>query len=51
MVSAGMNQSNLNNYWGYGAVMVVVAIVVIITSGTKDLSRKWGKVVHQPSLR
>jgi membrane protease YdiL (CAAX protease family) len=51
MVSAGIDQSNLNNYWGYGAVMVVVAIIIIITNGTKELSRKWRKVVHQPSLR
>jgi membrane protease YdiL (CAAX protease family) len=51
MVSAGINQNNLNNYWGYGAVMVVVAIIIIITNGTKDLSRKWRKVVHQPPLR
>ena len=51
MVSAGIDQSNLSNYWGYGAVMVVVAIIIIITNGTKDLSHKWRKVVHQPSLR
>jgi hypothetical protein len=31
--------------------MVVVAVAIVITNGTKDLSRKWGKVVHQPSLR
>jgi membrane protease YdiL (CAAX protease family) len=51
MVSAGIDQSNLNNYWGYGAVMVVAATIIIITNGTQDPSCKWRKVVHQPSLR
>jgi hypothetical protein len=50
MVSAGIDPSNLDNYWGYGAVIVAVAIIIVITNG-KDLSRKWRKVVHQPSLR
>ena len=50
MMSTGIDPSNLNNYWGYGAVMVVTAIVIVITTGPKDLSRRCKRVVYQPSL-
>ena len=50
MMSAGINPNNLDNYWGYGAVMVVAAITIILTNGTQDLSRKRERIVHQPSL-
>jgi membrane protease YdiL (CAAX protease family) len=50
MLSTGINPGNLDNYWGYGAVIVVAAIIIIITNGTKDLSRNYRRVVHKPSL-
>jgi len=46
MVSAGIDPSNLDNYWGYGAVLVVVAIIIAITTGAKNLSRKRARIVH-----
>jgi membrane protease YdiL (CAAX protease family) len=49
MLSAGINPSNLNNYWGYGTVMVVVASIIVITTGSQNLSRKHRRIVH-PSL-
>jgi membrane protease YdiL (CAAX protease family) len=49
MPSAGINPSNLNNYWGYGTVMVVIASIIVITTGSQNLSRKHRRIVH-PSL-
>jgi membrane protease YdiL (CAAX protease family) len=49
MLRTGINPSNLDNYWGYGAVMVVTAIVVVITNGSQNLSRKHARIVHNPS--
>ena len=50
MLSTGINPSNLDNYWGYGAVMVVIAIIIVITTGSQNLSRKRIRIVHQSSL-
>jgi hypothetical protein len=50
MLSAGINPSNLDNYWGYGAVMVVMAIIIVITTGANNLSRKCIRIVHQSPL-
>ena len=49
MLSAGINPSNLDNYWGYGAVMVLIAIIIVIMTGSQNLSRKRKRIVHQPS--
>jgi membrane protease YdiL (CAAX protease family) len=46
MLSAGIDPSNLDNYWGYGVVMVAVVIIIVITTGVKNLSRKCTRVVH-----
>ena len=46
MLSTGISPSNLDNYWGYGAVMVVVASIIVITTGAKNLSRKCNRIVH-----
>jgi hypothetical protein len=51
MLSAGIDPSNLDNYWGYGAVMVLMATVIVITTGSKNLSRQGKRIVHQPSMR
>ena len=50
MLSTGINPSNLDNYWGYGAVMVVIAAIIVITTGSQNLSRKRIRIVHQSSL-
>jgi membrane protease YdiL (CAAX protease family) len=50
MVNTGISPGNLDNYWGYAALMVVAAIIIIFTTGTRDLSRNYRRVVHQPLL-
>jgi membrane protease YdiL (CAAX protease family) len=47
MVSTGINQNNLNNYWGYGMVMVLTALIILIITGSQNLSRKHKRIVHQ----
>jgi uncharacterized membrane protein len=49
MLRAGISPNNLDNYWGYGAVMVLVAIIVVTITGSQNLSRKHKRIVHQPS--
>jgi membrane protease YdiL (CAAX protease family) len=51
MLKTGINPRSLDNYWGYGAIMVVAAIIIVITTGSKNLSRKHERVAHQPSQR
>ena len=50
MLSAGIDPRNLDNYWGYGAFMLVIATIIVITTGPKNLSRKRARIVHQSSL-
>jgi membrane protease YdiL (CAAX protease family) len=50
MMSAGIDPNNLDNYWGYGAVMVAIAILIVVTTGSRNLSRKRTRIVHRPSL-
>lgn len=49
MMRTGMNPSNLDNYWGYGAVLIVFAILIVITTGTQNLSRKHLRIMHRAS--
>jgi hypothetical protein len=49
MMSSGINPKNLDNYWGYAAIMMLVAIIIVITSGAKNLSRAHKRIVHQRS--
>lgn len=46
MLSTGINPGNLDNYWGYGAVMVVIAAIIVLTNGSQNLSRKYERIVH-----
>jgi membrane protease YdiL (CAAX protease family) len=46
MLSAGINPNNINNYWGYGTVMVMIATIIVITTGWQNLSRKYKRIVH-----
>ena len=50
MVRAGINPNNLDNYWGYGAVMILIAIMIIIRTGSRNLSSKHNRIVHQPTV-
>lgn len=47
MLNTGINPRNLDNYWGYGAIMVVIAIIIVITTGVENLSRKHMRIVHE----
>jgi membrane protease YdiL (CAAX protease family) len=49
MMSTGINPSNLDNYWGYCAVMIVVATIIVITNGSQNLSRKHMRIIHRSS--
>jgi uncharacterized protein len=50
MLSAGIDQNNLDNYWGYGAVLLISAILIVIMSGGQNLSRQHNRIIHQPGL-
>lgn len=47
MVRFGIDPNNLDNYWGYGGLLVLAAMAVILREGPKDLSRKYHRVVHE----
>jgi membrane protease YdiL (CAAX protease family) len=49
MISTGISPDNLDNYWGYGAVMVLIAFIIVILTGSQNLSRKGKRIAHQPS--
>jgi len=49
MMSSGIDPGTLDNYWGYGAVLVVTAAFIVIATGPQNLSRKYKRIVHQPS--
>jgi membrane protease YdiL (CAAX protease family) len=44
MMMGGINPNNINNYWGYGAIMILVALVIVIVTGAEDLSRKCKRI-------
>jgi len=50
MLSAGIDPSNLDNYWGYGGLLFAVAIIIVIMTGPQNLSRKRKRIVHHPKL-
>ncbi len=50
MVRAGINPNNLDNYWGYGAAMILAAIMVILKTGSQNLSSNQNRIVHQPAV-
>ena len=50
MLSAGIDSNNLDNYWGYGAVMVLIALIIVVTTGSQNLSRKHKRIVCQSSV-
>ena len=48
MLSAGINSNVLNNYWGYGAIFVGTALILVLINGSDHLSRKYGRIIHPP---
>jgi membrane protease YdiL (CAAX protease family) len=49
MVNAGLDPGDLNNYWGYAAVLAATAIAIVIATGPQNLSRSHSRIVHPPS--
>ena len=47
VLSTGIDQGLFDNYWGYGLVMVVIAVIIVVSSGAENLSRQHERVVHQ----
>jgi membrane protease YdiL (CAAX protease family) len=49
MMSMGISSNNFDNYWGYGMVMILTAIIIVIVTGSQNLSRKHKRIVYQQS--
>jgi membrane protease YdiL (CAAX protease family) len=49
MMRARIDPGNIDNFWGYGAILVLVATLVVAIAGSRNLSRKHNRIVHQPS--
>jgi hypothetical protein len=47
IIGIGSNPKNLDNYWVYGMVMLVIAIFIIIVSGPQNLSRRHNRIGYQ----
>jgi len=47
MLSTGVDASNFDNYWGYGIVMVVTALVIVLYNGVRNLSRKHERIIYK----
>jgi hypothetical protein len=47
MMSTGISTNNLDNYWGYGTVMVLVATVMVMVTGPENLSRTGKRIAYQ----
>jgi membrane protease YdiL (CAAX protease family) len=50
MVGAGIDPRNLANYLGYGAVLLGVSILLVLTTGAENLSRRNRRIVHSSSM-
>jgi membrane protease YdiL (CAAX protease family) len=46
MMSTGIDPNNIDNYWGYGGIMVLVATLVAMIAGSQNLSRKYHRIVR-----
>jgi uncharacterized protein len=49
MLSSAIDPRNLDNYWGYGAILFLSAILIVIVTGPQNLSRRGTRIVHQSS--
>jgi membrane protease YdiL (CAAX protease family) len=50
MLSTGIDPRNLDNYWGYGFVMLMVAIIIVIATGSQNLSRTAARIAQPTPL-
>jgi membrane protease YdiL (CAAX protease family) len=41
MMRTGIDPNKIDNYWGYGGIMVLLATLVVTIAGPPDLSRKY----------
>jgi membrane protease YdiL (CAAX protease family) len=48
MLSTGITPDKFINYWGYEIVMVLAALLIVIITGPKNLSRRHKRIVHRP---
>jgi len=46
-LSTGVDTNNFDNYWAYGVVMVVTAVIIVLAAGPKNLSRKYERINYQ----
>jgi len=46
MMSMGISPNNLDNYWGYGMVMILTASIIAMVTGGQHLSRKHRRIVY-----
>ena len=46
MLSNTIDPRNLDNYWGYGAVLLLSATLIVILTGPQNLSRRGTRIVH-----
>jgi membrane protease YdiL (CAAX protease family) len=46
MMSAGIDPNNIDNYWGYGAVMMLVATAIVLMTGYQHLSQNRKRIAH-----
>jgi membrane protease YdiL (CAAX protease family) len=49
MASAGLKPADLDNYWGYGAIMVATSVILVMASGPRHLSHRGERVSDRPS--
>jgi len=47
MLQTGVSPENLDNYWGYGALLLLTALFIVIRTVPENLSRNGARVVHQ----
>lgn len=45
----GISPKNLDNCWGYGIVMLLAAMIIIISTGPENLSRKHQRIAYHVS--
>ena len=42
----GIGSKNLNNLWGYGLVMLITAVIIVIVAGSQNLSRRHERIAY-----
>jgi membrane protease YdiL (CAAX protease family) len=47
LMGMGINPKNLDNFWGYGMVIILTAIIIVIVTGSQNLSRIHKRIVYK----